>query len=106
MTDIKQGHQNRERDDEAIGPKIRHPSGPVYLNIIFLQEEYDKTKLSSVAKLYQSIIQYSLSSEYNNIVQKQQRREFKITDIGYWLLDHNEDFINYYTDSKFQKGVG
>ena len=107
MTSIKKQrrhHNNKKEDDDTIGPKIRHPSGPVYLNVIFLRKESNKIEkkieLSGVAKLYQDIIQYSLSSEYKELLQKQEqhRKGFKITDIGYRLLDHNQDYINHYSD--------
>jgi hypothetical protein len=94
-----QSEENYYKDDN-LGPKNRHPPGSAYPNMIFLCEKHDKTKMNGVARLYQDIIQYSLSGEYNKLQQEEQREGFKITDIGNWLLDYNHDYVNYYTDSK------
>jgi hypothetical protein len=95
ITTSKQRRKIRNSDRER--PKIRHPSpsGDTYPNIIFLSEKDDTTKLSSAAKLYQDIIRYSISKEYINKLGK----TFKITDIIHWVLQNNQDYINFYTDS-------
>jgi hypothetical protein len=77
-------------DDDKLGPRIRHPSGPVYLDTIYMEEKDDKTKLCSAARLYQSILGYALS---NNILVA---NKFRITEICYWLLKHNEDYRDHY----------
>lgn len=85
-----------EDDDDIKGPKIRHPSGPTYLDIIFLKDESDETKrLSSAARLYQDIIKYSFLTK--------KRPGFKITDIGHWLLKSNQDYVNHYKRSNDNK---
>lgn len=83
----------------SIGPKIRHPSGTVYPNIIFLKEEDGSYQFSNAAKLYQTILKYPLS-KYNPEM-------FKITDMCYWVLEQNEDYKNYYTgfNSKIRKSI-
>jgi hypothetical protein len=49
------------------------------------------------------MILYSVSSEYRDVLQKQKEQGepigFKIKNIGYWLLHHNPDFIDHYSDS-------
>ena len=45
-------------------------------------------------------MRYSISKEYINKAQKQhERKGFKITDIVRWVLQNNQDYINFYTDS-------
>ena len=39
--------EKRAKRDKIIGPRIRHPSGQVYLDIMFKKEEHINTKLSS-----------------------------------------------------------
>jgi hypothetical protein len=95
MTGLMKSTQNKEDEDDALGPKIRHPSGCVFPNVIFLREKHDKTKLSGAARLYQDIIQFSLSREYNKLQQEEHREGFKVTDIGNWLLDNNQDYFNH-----------
>ena len=97
MTSIKRISADDQNDD-VLGPKFRHRLGPVNPNVIF-SREHDKA-----ARLYQDIILYSISHQYHDLLQKQkeqgQPRGFKVNDIGDWLLDHNPDYIEYYTDSK------
>jgi hypothetical protein len=83
----------RAKRDKIIGPRIRHPSGEVYLDIIFKKEEHSNTRLSSAAQLYQNILEYSMSEDYY-----EQQGGFKIRNIGYWLLKHNPDFRNFYAN--------
>lgn len=71
---------NIKEDDNNIGPPIRHPSGEVCLDILYLREKNDKSGLSSAAKLYQTIIGYALSKD------KTQGSAFKGNDIAYWVL--------------------
>ena len=78
----------------SIGPKIRHPSGVVYPNVIFMKEEDGSYQFSNSAKLYQTILEYPLS--------KYKPEMFKITDMCYWVLEQNEDYKNYYTGSQSQ----
>jgi phage FluMu protein Com len=99
MTGLVKRTQNKENEDDKFGPKIRHPSGHVFPNVIFLREKHGKTKLSSAARLYQDIIQYSLSEEYDKLKEEEQREGFKVTDIGNWLLDKNQDYFNHYKGS-------
>lgn len=64
-----------------------------------MKEKHDKTKFSGAAMLYQNIIEYSLSSSLLAETEAEDKRPkgtFKITQIGYWLLKHNEDYYNYY----------
>ena len=35
---------------DSTGPKIRHPSGAVYPNVIFMKEERDPSQLSNAAE--------------------------------------------------------
>jgi hypothetical protein len=50
------------------------------------------------------MIRYSISSGYLNVRQKQKEQGkptgFTVTNVGYWLLDHNPDYIDYYSGSK------
>ena len=85
--------EKRAKRDKIIGPRIRHPSGQVYLDIMFKKEEHINTKLSSAAQLYQNILEYSISKDYYKL-----QGGFKIRDIGYWLLKHNPDFRNFYAN--------
>jgi len=105
MTSVKQRkkikkNDNNKNEEDTIGPKIRHPSGDVYPDIIFLSEKNDEAKLSSAARLYQDIIKYSISKEYTNELQEQnERKAFKITAIVKWIKENNRDYRNFYTDS-------
>ena len=99
MTGLTKNSQNEEYEDDTSGPRIRHPSGTPYPKFIFLREKNDIHKLSSAARLYQDIIRYSISPEYNKLQQHEHRQGFKITDIGDWLLDNNQDFFNHYKGS-------
>ena len=85
------GSDNGNQSEDLAGPRIRHPSGIVYLNVICMRESSSLNRLSSAAKLYQDILKYPLS--------KRNSEEFKITQMGYWLLEQNEDYRNYYTGS-------
>ena len=85
--------EKRAKRDKIIGPRIRHPSGQVYLDIMFKKEEHINTKLSSETQLYQNILEYSISKDYYKL-----QGGFKIRDIGYWLLKHNPDFRNFYAN--------
>jgi hypothetical protein len=102
----KKRSHHKKKDVHITGPKIRHPPEPVHPNVIFLGiGEGDKADMSSgFARLYQDMIRYSISSEYRNMLQKQKEQGepigFTVTEIGYWLLDHNPDYIDYYSDSK------
>ena len=99
-----QSEENYYKDDN-LGPKNRHPPGSAYPNMIFLCEKHDKTKMNGVARLYQDIIQYSLSGEYNKLQQEEQREGFKITDIGNWLLSHVSNRIKRYLDNLEKWGL-
>jgi hypothetical protein len=83
----------RVKGDKIIGPRIRHPSGPVYLDIIFRKEQHNDSKLSSAAQLYQNILEYSMSKDYY-----ERGGRFKLRHIGYWLLKYNPDFRNFYAN--------
>ena len=98
MTGLTKKSQNEEYKDDTLGPRIRHPSGTPYPKFIFLREKDGKT-ISGAAKLYQDIIHYSISPEYNKLQQEQHGQGFKITHIGDWLLDNNQDFFNHYKGS-------
>jgi hypothetical protein len=84
--------EKRAKRDKVKGPRIRHPSGQVYLDVIFKKEEYGN-RLSSAAQLYQNILEYSMSKDYCD-----QKVRFKIRNIGYWLLKHNPDFRDFYAN--------
>jgi hypothetical protein len=79
---------NMKEEDDNLGPSIRHPSGDVCLDILYLKEKNDNTKLSSAAKLYQTIMEYVLSKERTQI------GAFKGNDIAYWILDHNQCILD------------
>jgi hypothetical protein len=83
----------------SIGPKDRHPSGAVYPDVIFMKEKDDNSHLSNVAKLYQTILEYPLS--------KHNPETYKITNMGYWVLNQNEDYKNYYAgfNSKVRNSI-
>jgi hypothetical protein len=101
----KRSH-HKKKDIHITEPKIKHPPEPVHPNIIFLGiGEGDKADMGrGFARLYRDMIRYSISSEYHNMVQEQKEQGepigFTVTDIGYWLLDHNPDYIDYYSGSK------
>jgi hypothetical protein len=82
----------KNRQEDLTGPKIRHPSGTIYPTIIFMKEKNNLNQLSNAAKLYQNILEFPLS--------KHNPHTFKITEMGYWLLEQNEDYRDYYTGSK------
>ena len=87
------GLDNRANQlEESTGPRIRHPSGTVYPNVIFMKERHDLNKFGSAAKLYQNILEY--------LPRHNPKKTFKITQMGYWLLQQNDDYRNYYTGSK------
>jgi hypothetical protein len=85
---------------------LRHSPEPTYPNVIFSGiGEGDKADTGrGFARLYRDIIRYSISSEYCNMRQKQKEQGepigFKIKNIGYWVLDHNPDYSDYYSGSK------
>jgi len=105
MTNIKKrkikGVPTKKNKDS--GSKIRHPSRNVYPKIIFLREG-DKTKMGRVARLYQDMIQYSISRQSRDMLQKQKEqgepKGFRVDKITRWLLDHNPYFIDRYSGSK------
>ena len=78
--------------EDSTGPRIRHPSGTVYPNVIFMNERHNLNKFSSAAKLYQNILEY--------LPRHNPEETFKITQMGYWLLQENVDYRNYYTGSR------
>jgi hypothetical protein len=97
----KRSNKNKKLDgdnDTKEGPKIRHPSGPVCIDIIFKKEpDGDKKKLTGYAKLYQNLIEYSLSKDYSLSQYKPEGKHgFKIAEIGHWILKHNQDYISHY----------
>ena len=94
------------KKNKDLGQKVRHPLRTVYPRIIFLHEKHDKrdkTKQTRVSRLYQDMILYCTSSEYHDMLQKQKEQGqpigFKIRNIGYWLLHHNQDFLYHYSGS-------
>jgi hypothetical protein len=101
--------RHKKKDVHIKGPKFRHPSGLVYPNVIFLGIcEGDKADTGrGFGRLYRDMIRYSISPEYHEMRQKQKPLGFKIKNIGYWLLDHNPDYIDYYSGfkSKTQDGI-
>jgi hypothetical protein len=95
-------------EDDTLGPKIRHPSGVVCLDVIYMKEKHDKTKFSGAANLYQNIINYSLSSSLaveaeGEREDKQLKGTFKIWQIVNWLLKHNKDYSYYYGSGSASK---
>jgi hypothetical protein len=99
MTSLTKNKKTTGNDvnETKEGPKIRHPSGPVCLDIIFTKEKKDKNKLSDYANLYQNLIEYSLSKDYSLSQYKPAGiHGFKTNEIGYWILKHNQDYINHY----------
>jgi hypothetical protein len=100
MTSIKKRTPEQAYEDDTLGPRARHPSGTVYPNLIF-SHEHDEV---AVARFYQDMIRYSISHQYREKIQKQkeegQPNGFKIYDIGDWLINHNLDYIDYYSGSK------
>jgi hypothetical protein len=101
----KKGH-DKKKDVRIKGPKFRHPPGPTYPNVIFSNIDADhKADIGrGFARLYRDMIRYSISSGYLNVRQKQKEQGkptgFTVTNVGYWLLDHNPDYIDYYSGSK------
>lgn len=72
------------------GPRIRHPTGSVYLDIIYKKDRHSD-KLSPVASLYQSILEYGLSKE------RPRKKGVKLFQIANWILDHNQYYIDFYS---------
>jgi hypothetical protein len=91
---------NNQKDQRKglTGPKIRHPSGITYPTIIFMKEKQDLDQLSNAAKLYQNILEYPLSK-------RNPEPTFKITDMGYWVLEQNDDYRNYYLGSHIRMSI-
>jgi hypothetical protein len=63
---------------------------PIDINIIF-QKKSDKTSIDN-ARLYQDILKYGIRHENTD--------GFRFTDLARYLLQINEEFYKYYTDSK------
>jgi hypothetical protein len=99
MTSIKKRKRKRApmKKNKDLGSRIRHTSGAVNPNVIFSPED-DKTKKATVARLYQDMIRYSVSSEYHNKLQEQ--KGFKVDDMGRWLLHHNPYLMERYSGQK------
>lgn len=63
---------------------------PTYLDIIF--EKDSANKFTKKALLYQNIMEYNL--ETNDDI------TFRFTDLARWLMEKNNEFREYYSDSK------
>jgi hypothetical protein len=107
QTTVVPGRKKRSHHKKNIkGPKFRHPPEPAHPNVIFSGiAEGDKADMGrGFARLYRDMIRYSISPQYHEVRQKQKEQGepigFKIKNIGYWLLDRNPDYIDYYSGSK------
>jgi hypothetical protein len=67
MTRSGKTQSSPSEEDDTLGPKIRHPSGVVCLDVIYMKEKHYMTKFSGAANLYQNIIDYSLSASNNSV---------------------------------------
>jgi len=84
------------QEDDAYGPKIRHPSH-LCLNGALFDKEKDKKTPTRYAQMYRDILLRYPRSQFRSL--EEEKVGFKVFQISRWLLKHNPEYKEHYRGS-------